>query len=69
MMGLPENGNLSTFLTLKSPVLNFLNSLSSQALLSYKPPSYKKTCKRGYPKQKFPKLFPKASSLFNVNTA
>ena len=28
--------NLSTFLVLRSPVLNFLNLLSSRALLSYK---------------------------------
>ena len=35
--------NLTTFLGLKYPVLNFLNFLSSRALLSYKPLSYKKT--------------------------
>ena len=36
--------NLSTFLGLKNPVLNFLNYLSSRALLSYKQLSYKKMC-------------------------
>ena len=30
------NMNLSTFLDLKNPVLNVLNFLKSQALLSYK---------------------------------
>ena len=33
--------NLSTFLALRNPVLNFVNFLSSRALLSYKPISYK----------------------------
>ena len=33
--------NLSTFLALRNPALSFLNFLSSQALLSYKPFSYK----------------------------
>ena len=36
--------NLSTFLGLKNPILNFLNFLGSRALLSYKPLSYKTTC-------------------------
>ena len=46
MMGLYENSsfimymNLSTFLGLKNPILNFLNFLSSRVLLSYKPLSY-----------------------------
>ena len=50
MMSLRENWNfkrllkLSTFLALKSPVLNFLNFLSSRALLSEEPLSYKKPC-------------------------
>ena len=34
--------NLSTFLALRNPVLNFRNILSSRALPSYKPLSYKK---------------------------
>ena len=33
--------NSSTFFGLTSPVLNFLNILSSRVLLSYKPLSYK----------------------------
>ena len=33
---------LLAFLALRSPVLNFLNLLSSRVLLSYKPLSYKK---------------------------
>ena len=33
-----------TFLGLKNQILNFLNFLSSRALLSYKPLSYKTTC-------------------------
>ena len=36
-----ESMNLSTFLGLKNPVLNFLNFSSSRVLLSYKPFSYK----------------------------
>ena len=36
--------NLSTFLAFRNPVLNFLNFLSSRALLSYKPLSYRKPC-------------------------
>ena len=36
--------NLSTFIGLKSPVLNMLNSLISQVLLSNKAFSYKKKC-------------------------
>ena len=35
---------LSTVLALRNPVLNFLNYLSSRALLSYKPLSFKKAC-------------------------
>ena len=34
---------LKNFLSLKIPVLNFLNFLSSQVLLSYKPLSLKKS--------------------------
>ena len=34
------NMNLSTFLALRNPVLNFLSFLGSTALLSYKPLSY-----------------------------
>ena len=49
-MGLSENWNfngiltyqaLISFLALKNPVLKFLNFLSSRALLSYEPFSYK----------------------------
>ena len=37
--------SLSTFLAFRNPVLNFLNSLNSRVLLSYKPLSYiRKTC-------------------------
>ena len=32
--------NVSTFLALKNPVLNFFDVLSSRSLLSYKPLSY-----------------------------
>ena len=44
MMGLHENCDLTTFLALKHPVLDFLNFLSSRPLLSYNPLSYKTTC-------------------------